>query len=90
MQQEKKKQILKRMNYLSGHLEGVKKMIERDEYCIKIMEQKRGVISALYKVNEIILENHLNTCVVEAIEGKNKEERKKKIEEILKLFKNSK
>ena len=90
MLQEKKKQILKRMNYLSGHLEGVKKMIEKDEYCINIIEQNRGVISALYKVNEMILENHLNTCVVEAIEGKNKEERKKKIEEILKLFKNSK
>lgn len=90
MQQEKKKQILKRMNYLSGHLEGVKKMIEKNEYCINIIEQNRGVISALHKVNEMILENHLNTCVVEAIEGKNKEQRKKKIEEILKLFKNSK
>lgn len=78
------------MNYLSGHLEGVKKMIEKNEYCINIIEQNRGVISALHKVNEMILENHLNTCVVEAIEGKNKEQRKKKIEEILKLFKNSK
>jgi CsoR family transcriptional regulator, copper-sensing transcriptional repressor len=90
MQQEKKKQILKRMSYLSGHLEGVKKMIEKDEYCINIIEQNKGVISALYKVNEMILENHLNTCVVEAVGGGNKKEREEKIEEILKLFKNSK
>ncbi len=90
MQQEKKKQILKRMNYLSGHLEGVKKMIEKDKYCIDIIEQNKGVIAALYKVNEMILENHLNTCVVEAITGESEKEKEKKIEEIIKLFKNSK
>lgn len=90
MQQENKQKILKRMNYLSGHLEGVKKMIEKDEYCIKVIEQNRGVISALHKVNEMILENHLNSCVVHAIEGKDKKERRDKIEEILNLFKKSK
>lgn len=90
MNQEKKKQILKRMNYLSGHLEGVKKMIEKDKYCIDIIEQNRGVMSALCKVNEIILENHLNMCVTEAIEGKNEKEKEKKVEEIIKLFRCSK
>ncbi len=90
MEIEKKKNILKRMNYLSGHLEGVKKMIEKDEYCINIIEQNRGVISALERVNEIILENHLHTCVVSAVGGEDKKEKEKKIEEVLKLFKNKK
>ncbi len=90
MDTEKKKNILKRMNYLSGHLEGVKKMIEKDEYCISIIEQNRGVMAALEKVNEIILENHLHTCVADAVGGSDKKEKDKKIKEVLKLFKNKK
>jgi DNA-binding FrmR family transcriptional regulator len=84
-----KKQILNRMNYLTGHLEGVKKMIENDKYCVDIILQNEAVISALKKVNEMVLENHLNTCVTEAIKNKNEKERKKKIKELLELFKNS-
>jgi len=75
------------MNYLSGHLEGVKKMIENDEYCVDIILQNEAVISAVKKVNEMVLENHLNTCVTEAIKGKSEKERKKKIKELLELFK---
>jgi DNA-binding FrmR family transcriptional regulator len=75
------------MNYLIGHLNGVKKMIEDDKYCIDIILQNEAVISALKKVNEMILENHLNTCVTEAIKNKSEKERKKKIKELLDLFK---
>lgn len=76
------------MNYISGHLEGVKKMIKEDKYCIDIILQNEAVISALRKVNEMILENHLNTCVTKAIKSKSQKERKKKIKELLELFKN--
>jgi len=62
-------------------------MIENDKYCIDIILQNEAVISALKKVNEMILENHLNTCVTEAIKNKDEKERKKKIKELLDLFK---
>lgn len=84
-----KKQILNRMNYLIGHLEGVKKMINEEKYCIDIIQQNEAVIAALKKVNQIILKNHLNTCVTKAIRGKNERERKKKIRELLEIFKKS-
>lgn len=77
------------MGYLSGHLEGIKKMIKDDKYCIDIIKQNEAVIAAIKKVNQIILENHLNTCVAEAIKSKNKKEQKKKIKELLEIFKNS-
>ena len=77
------------MNYLSGHLEGIKKMIRNDKYCIDVIKQNEAVIAAIKKLNRIILENHLNTCVTEAIKGKNQKERKKKIKELLEIFKNS-
>jgi DNA-binding FrmR family transcriptional regulator len=87
MRKSIKKKVLNRMNYLIGHLEGVKKMIENDKYCVDIILQNEAVISALKKVNEMILENHLNTCVTQAIKNKNEKERKKKIKELLDLFK---
>jgi len=77
------------MNYLIGHLEGVKRMIENDKYCVDIILQNEAVISALKKVNEMVLENHLNTCVTQAIKGKSENERRKKIKELLEIFKNS-
>lgn len=78
------------MNYLSGHFEGIKKMLRADKYCIDIIKQNEAVIAALDKVNRLILENHLNTCVTEAIKGKDEKERKKKIKELLKIYQNHK
>ena len=89
MKKSIKKQILNRINYLSGHLEGIKKMIKDDKYCIDVIKQNEAEMAAIKKVNRIILENHLNTCVTEAIKGKNEKERKKKIQELLEIFKNS-
>ncbi len=77
------------MNYLSGHLGGIKKMIKNEEYCIDVIKQNKAVIAAIRKLNQIILENHLNTCVTQAIKGKNEKERKKKIRELLEIFKSS-
>lgn len=77
------------MNYLSGHLEGIKKMIKDEKYCIDIIKQNKAIVAALKKVNQMILENHLNTCVTEAIKGRSEKERKKKIKELLAIYKNS-
>ena len=89
MKSSAKKQQLNRINYIQGHLRGIKKMIENDRYCIDVILQNEAVMKALKKVNQMILENHLNTCVTEAIKGKNEKERKKKIKELLEIFKNS-
>ena len=89
MKKSFKKQILNRINYLSGHFLGIKKMIKNDKYCIDIIKQNKAVIAAIKKVNQMILENHLNTCVTQAIKGKSARERKKKIKELSEIFKNS-
>ena len=76
------------MNYLIGHLAGVKKMIQDDKYCIDIIKQNEAVIAAIKKLNQMLLENHLNSCVTQAIKVKSEKERKKKIKELLEIFKN--
>ena len=83
-----KKQILNRMNYVSGHFDGIKKMLKDDKYCLDIIKQNEAVAAAIKKINRLILENHLNTCVTEAIQGRDPKERKKKIKELLKIFEN--
>ncbi len=89
MEQRNKKKIINRMSYISGHLEGVKKMVENDRYCVDIIHQNKGIISAIKKVNRMVLENHLHTCVKDAVVSKNKEEQENKIQELLDILENS-
>ena len=85
-----KKDCGKRLNYLIGHLKGVKKMLDEDRYCIDIIQQNLGVISALQKVNECILKNHFETCVSDAIKFGARAKREKVLREIMDIFKRSK
>jgi DNA-binding FrmR family transcriptional regulator len=78
------------MNYLLGHLKANLKMVEEDRYCINIIRQNQAVIAALEKVNELILRNHLETCVTKAVRGKSEKERKKVFEEIIDVFQEKK
>jgi CsoR family transcriptional regulator, copper-sensing transcriptional repressor len=90
MKSEIKKDLLKRFNYLTGHLQGVRKMIEEDRYCIDVIQQNLGVIAALEKVNEKILIEHLETCVSDAIKQGSPKERERVLKEIMEIFKKSK
>lgn len=74
------------MSYLIGHLKANLKMIEDGRYCIDIIRQNQAVISALKKINELVLSNHLKTCVTTAIRGKSERARKKVLEEIVQVF----
>lgn len=84
-----KKECLKRMSYLKGHLDGIKKMIEKDAYCIDVIKQNKAVINALHKVNELILGSHFNTCVVGASLGKNKKKQRNMVQELMGIYKTS-
>lgn len=79
-----KADVLKRLSYASGHLKGVLKMVEEDKYCIDVVNQIQAVQSALNKITEILLENHLKTCVSHAIK---KGEGTKLIKEMMETIK---
>ena len=79
-----KKQVLNRISYILGHLKGVNKMVEEDKYCIDIVKQIQAIQSALNKVTEVILEDHLKTCVSHAIK---KGEGHKLIKEVMETIK---
>ncbi|MFA6493010.1 MAG: metal-sensitive transcriptional regulator, partial [Patescibacteria group bacterium] len=84
--QDFKKQILNRMNYLIGHLQANRKMIEESKYCIDIIRQNNAVISALKKVNDIVLKSHLQTCATTAIKNGDVKERQRVLKELLEIY----
>ena len=79
----KSQETIQRLKIIEGHLKKVRKMVEEGTYCMDVLQQSLAVQNALKKVDEMILDNHLHTCVVEAVGKK----RKEKIGEILELFK---
>ncbi|MGL4774632.1 MAG: metal-sensing transcriptional repressor [Clostridium sp.] len=80
---EERKKALQCLKTSKGQLEGIIKMIEDDRYCIDISNQIMAAQALLRKANLIILQNHLNNCVLEACENKNAEEKIKEINTVL-------
>ena len=62
-----KQDVLKRLNYIEGHLNGIRKMVNDDQYCVDILRQTYAVRKAIEKLEMLILENHLHSCVPEGI-----------------------
>ncbi|MCA0386603.1 MAG: metal-sensing transcriptional repressor [Firmicutes bacterium] len=60
------KQVINRLSRAIGHLESVKKMAEDGRDCSELLVQISAVISALNNASKVILEDHINHCVVEA------------------------
>lgn len=59
--------ILHRLKIARGHLDRVVSMMENGEYCIDIIHQSMAVQSALKKIDQEILKNHMQTCVADSI-----------------------
>lgn len=69
-----------------GQMKKVIEMVESGAYCIDVIHQSKAVQKALRETDQVILENHLNTCAAKAIrEGKEK----KAIDEIMGIIKKS-
>jgi len=64
---EVKEETLKRLNYVDGHLAGIRRMIQEEKYCVDILRQTYAVRRAIQKIEALILEGHLHTCVVEGV-----------------------
>ena len=61
--QADKHQALKRLAYIEGHLKGIRKMVEDDQYCVDILKQTYAVKRAIDKLEGVLLSGHLDGCV---------------------------
>ncbi len=64
---EAKQDALKRLSYIEGHLAGIRRMIESDQYCVDILKQTFAVRRAIQKLESRLLEGHLHSCVLQGI-----------------------
>ena len=67
MDQKVKEEASKRLNYVEGHLAGIRRMIEEEKYCVDILKQTYAVRRAIQKIESVILGGHLTTHVVEGV-----------------------
>lgn len=68
MKDEHKVAVLRRLRVARGHLESVIRMVEDDVYCPDVMKQLSAVGGSVQAANRLVLRNHLETCVAEAMQ----------------------
>jgi len=83
MSQEQKKQAVTRLKRIEGQIRGLQKMVNEDRYCIDVLTQTASVISALKGVEDLVMEQHLQTCVADAMQTGNELGKQQKIDEVM-------
>lgn len=78
--------IKHRLKIARGHLNKVMRMVDNGDYCIDVINQSHAVQSALKQIDHLLLENHLQTCVIDHFKNG---EAAHSIEEIMKVVKKS-
>ena len=86
---EHKQQLLNRLKTIEGHVRGVQRMVEADAYCMDLLKQTRAIRQALTRLDSVILEEHLRSCVTTAIQSDSVGERERVMRELLQVFENT-
>jgi CsoR family transcriptional regulator, copper-sensing transcriptional repressor len=86
MEPHNKTAILSRLKSAAGHVSGIASMVEQDRYCIDVIKQVQAAQAALAKISQLILDDHLHTCVTTALQGDDAVERERVLTEISDIF----
>jgi CsoR family transcriptional regulator, copper-sensing transcriptional repressor len=86
MDQGTKAEIINRLKSTAGHINGIAAMVDQDRYCIDVIKQLQATQAALAKISQLILDNHLHTCLITAVRGNNADERERVLSEISDVF----
>jgi CsoR family transcriptional regulator, copper-sensing transcriptional repressor len=68
---EHRPQVIARLARIEGHVRAIKRMVEEDKECPEVLIQIAAVRSALNSVGRVILEDHMKSCMLEAVEKNN-------------------
>ena len=86
MDEETKGKTLGRLRRIEGQVQGIQRMVEEDKYCVDILLQLMAVQGAVEQVQKLVLAQHIESCVSDAIRSGNARDRQKKVEELLEVF----
>lgn len=59
--------LVRRLRIARGHLDAVVRMVEEDAYCPEVMKQLSAVQGSVHQASRLVLRNHLETCVADAM-----------------------
>lgn len=82
---EQTESIKRRLRRIEGQLKGIERMIDQDACCMDILIQISAVRAAISKVGVILVDNHIKGCLIQALEGENKE---KTLDELMNVLSN--
>jgi DNA-binding FrmR family transcriptional regulator len=86
LDERQQKLVRDRLSRVQGQIGGVMKMVEADRYCVDILNQTSAIVSAIRNVENIVLENHLNTCVADAMRSDDPDEQSQKTAEVMNII----
>ncbi len=66
---EHTKAVINRLSRATGHLNAVKKMVEEGRDCSEVLVQLSAVRAEIANVSKVILKDHLDHCIVDAVKG---------------------
>lgn len=84
MRKDIKSKAIRRLKIVEGQIRGLQKMVEEESYCVNIITQASAIKEALSGVEDLLLENHLSTHVIEQMKSG---EENQAVKEILKVYK---
>jgi DNA-binding FrmR family transcriptional regulator len=76
----------RRLKTAEGHIAGIRRMLDEEAYCIDVIRQIQAVQGALHKASKIILDEHLHSCVITAVQGEDPAERERVLQEIMDVY----
>ena len=80
---KKRKQILNRLARIEGHIRGISKMVESERGCSEVLLQIVATQAALKKVSKMLLEDHIDTCILDALKSNDYEMQLDELKEAL-------
>lgn len=86
IQNQEKEDVLRRLNRIEGQVKGIKRLVEADTYCVDVMNQVSAVHEALRSVGKMLMRNHLQHCVTDALREGDEGKAEKTYQEMMDLI----
>lgn len=64
-----KERLIHRLKIIEGQIRGLQEMVKNDTYCIDVITQTSAVKQGLSNLEDLLLENHLGTCILKQLES---------------------
>ncbi|MGH2619943.1 MAG: metal-sensitive transcriptional regulator [Anaerolineales bacterium] len=80
-----KQETLRRIKTVEGHVRGIERMLESDAYCIDVIRQIQAVQAALTKISVSVLDEHMQTCLTNSLDGQKRDQMLREITEVYEM-----